>query len=304
MSRLLLQYPGSKWRLGEKYVRYFPAHRTYIDVCGGTAALFARKPRSTIEIYNDIDANLSNVFAVLQDADGYEELLRLLENTPNGRLQYKICKRVVTDPTETTVRRAWAFLTCAAIGFSGHPVVQDAWVSPRHGKHSLLKLPENLRWWRERFRRVHIECKPWQEVLDIYDAPDSFFLVDPPYIPAVLRHSHDTYYVHAMDRAEHIELIERLRQIKGLAFLCGYNSPLYTELLFHWRKLTFQVTPTMGGKKREKRTECAWLNYENDGSKIEGNRLRIAKRYIKIMGGEEEARKYLERVVQLRQLPK
>lgn len=176
MSRLLLQYPGSKWRLGEKYVRYFPAHRTYIDVCGGTAALFARKPRSTIEIYNDIDANLSNVFAVLQDADGYEELLRLLENTPNGRLQYKICKRVVTDPTETTVRRAWAFLTCAAIGFSGHPVVQDAWVSPRHGKHSLLKLPENLRWWRERFRRVHIECKPWQEVLDIYNTLIHSFL--------------------------------------------------------------------------------------------------------------------------------
>lgn len=60
----------------------------------------------------------------------------------------------------------------------------------------------------------------------------------------------------------------------------------------------------MGGNRREKRTEIAWLNYESDGSRIEGNRLRIAKRYIEIMGGEDEARKYLERVAQLRRLPK
>jgi DNA adenine methylase len=304
LSRLFLQYPGSKWRLGKEYVQHFPAHCTYVDVCGGTAALFTRKPPSTIEIYNDIDANLFNVFEVLQDTAGYEELLRLLENTPNARQQYEICKKVTVDPTATKVRRAWAFLVCGAIGFSGHPVVQNAWVSPRHGKHKLLKLPEYLRWWRDRFRRVHIECKPWQEVLDPNDAPDTFFFVDPPYVPAVLRHNHDTYYVCSMDTAEHMELIERLRRIQGYAFLCGYNHPLYTERLFHWRKLTFQVTPTMGGKKREKRTECAWLNYENDGSKIEGNRLRIAKRYITIMGGEEEARKYLERVAQLRRLPK
>ena len=60
----------------------------------------------------------------------------------------------------------------------------------------------------------------------------------------------------------------------------------------------------MGGNNREKRIECAWLNYTDDGSKVENNRIRIAKRYIKIMGSEEEALKYLERVVQLRQLPK
>ena len=89
MTNLLLQYPGSKWRLGKQYVRYFPAHRTYVDACAGTAALFARKQRSTIEIYNDIDANLFNMFQVLQDAASYEELLRLFENTlmPGGSMK-------------------------------------------------------------------------------------------------------------------------------------------------------------------------------------------------------------------------
>ena len=35
-----------------------------------------------------------------------------------------------------------------------------------------------------------------------------------------------------------------------------------------------------------------------------GERLRIADRYINILGGEEEARKYMERTARLRQLPK
>ena len=60
----------------------------------------------------------------------------------------------------------------------------------------------------------------------------------------------------------------------------------------------------MGATKREKRQEQVWMNYEDDGSRIEGNRLRIARRYIDIMGGEEEAIRYLERVAQLRRLPK
>ncbi len=59
----------------------------------------------------------------------------------------------------------------------------------------------------------------------------------------------------------------------------------------------------MGGKAG-KRQEIAWLNYTDDGSKIETNRLHIAKRYIQIMGGHAEATAYLERIERLRQLLK
>ena len=46
------------------------------------------------------------------------------------------------------------------------------------------------------------------------------------------------------------------------------------------------------------------LNYEDDGSKIEGNRLRIAKRYVHIMENEDEAVRYVERIRRLKQLLK
>ncbi len=176
---------------------------------------FARL-RSEIEIYNDVDANVFSVFQTLQDSAACEELLRLLGKYAERQEQYETCKQVMIDPTETTVRRAWAFLTCGAIGFCGHPVVKHGWISPRHGVNILPKLPERVLSWRERFRRVFVENKPWRELIDLYDSPDTFFFVDPPYLPAVLRYSQDTYYVHTMPTAEHIELIERLRRIKGL----------------------------------------------------------------------------------------
>ena len=70
--------------------------------------------------------------------------------------------------------------------------------------------------WRNRFRRVCLENRPWQEIINIYDAPDTFFFCDPPYLPRVLRSPEDAYYIHTMGAEDHVDLIERLRTNSGL----------------------------------------------------------------------------------------
>ena len=304
LNGLLYSYAGSKWRLARWYQRYYVRHRIFVDLFGGTGAVTMRKEPSPVEVYNDADGDVCNVFAVLQDLDACKKLLWLLEHTPNSREQYEICRAVLTDPNQDRVRRAWAFLVCGNIGFSGHPSIKHAWIRPQWGKQSLLKLPHKIIRWRDRFRQVYLENLTWQEVIEKYDGPDTLFLADPPYLPEVLRCSKDNYYIHTMSMQDHIELIERLRRIEGRAILCGYAHPLYTESLFHWRHITFPTRAMMGGNRGDERIERIWLNYRDDGSKIEGNRIRIAGRYIDIMGGPEEAAKYLERVKRLRELPK
>jgi site-specific DNA-adenine methylase len=170
-------------------------------------------------------------------------------------------------------------------------------------RRDLLNLPPKIRWWHERLRHVDLHNRPWQEIIARYDSPDTFFACDPPYLAGVLRSRGDQYYQHRMDADAHAELIERLRKIRGYCLVCGYEHPLYTELLFYWRKVKFFARETMGGKAG-RRWEVCWLNYEDDGSKIETNRLRIAQRYVQIMEGEEEAIQYVERIKRLRQLPK
>lgn len=303
-SQLLYSYPGSKKRLAPSYCRHLPRHRVLVDLFGGTGAIFTAKTSSHVEIYNDLDNAVYNVFAVLQDLATCEELVRLIEATPNGRRQYEVCRDVLADATESKVRRAWAFLVCGNIGFSVHPRLANSWARPDKQKHRLLSLPPKLDWWQNRFRRVYLENQPWQTIIDKYDGSDVFFFADPPYLGSVLRSPVDAYYTHVMTATEHVELIERLRTIRGYAMLCGYNHPKYTELLFHWRKVSFSTRMTMGGAKREKRQEQIWLNYEEDGSKVEDNRLRIARRYVRIMGGVEEAMRYLDTVKRLMELPK
>ena len=300
---LLFSYPGSKWRMAKKFQRYYAPHRVFVDVFGGSAALIARQERPAVEVYNDLDFTVYNVFAMIQDVGACKEVLRLLETTTTDREQYTECRRVLGDPTESSVRRAWAFLCCGTIGWAAHPALANGWTRNDRQRRDLRNLPGKIRWWHERLQNVHVENRPWQEIIDRYDSVDALFVCDPPYLPQVLRGSADQYYQCRMDADAHIELIEKLRTIQGHVLLCGYNHPLYTKLLFHWRRIKFFARETMGGAAG-KRQEVVWLDYENDGRKVEGNRLRIAQRYVQIMGGEEDAVKYVERIKRLKRLLK
>src|SRR6516165_8129702 len=92
---LLFSYPGSKWRLGSRFRPHYPPHRVYVDVFGGSGALLARKAPATVEVYNDLDSDTWNVFSVVKDPAGCEEVLRLLVTTTHDREQYKFCKQVL-----------------------------------------------------------------------------------------------------------------------------------------------------------------------------------------------------------------
>jgi DNA adenine methylase len=300
---LLFSYPGSKWRLAPRFQRLFASHKVFVDVFGGSAAMLARQQPRAGQVYNDLDSLVHNVFFTVKDAGSCGELLQLLTATSNDREQYQVCKRALADANETSVRRAWGFLTCGNLGFSGHPAIVNSWVDHTRQRRRFATLPARIRWWHERLRTVHLEHRTWQEVVDLYDSLDTLFFLDPPYLSGVLRSAADQYYRCRMDAEAHVEMIERLRTIEGRCMICGYNHPLYTQRLFHWRKITFTARETMGGRAG-KRQEVVWLNYESDGSRIEGTKLRIAKRYVQIMQGEEAAIAYVERIKRLRQLPK
>jgi len=275
-----------------------------VDVFGGSGALIARQAPRALEIYNDLDSDVWNVFVMVKDAVACEQVLQWLKATSSDRQQYDVCRNILADTNKPSVRRAWAFVTCGTIGFSAHPAMTNGWTRSEKQRRDLLTLPDKLKWWHRRLQKVQLENRPWQQIVDLYDSPDTFFFCDPPYLSGVLRNSANQYYQHRMDANAHVELLERLRTIQGYALVCGYNHPLYTRLLFHWRRITFSARETMGGTAG-KRQEVIWLNYEDDGSRIEGNRLRIARRYVKIMNdSEEEAIKYVERVKRLRKLLK
>ncbi len=293
-------YPGGKRKLAEMYRRYYPPHNHFVSLFGGSGAEFLSKEPSPIETYNDKDDLIYDVFAAIQGETTFRQLLALLENTPDGRTQYEKCHDIIRFPASepSLVRRAWAYLVCANIGYHGpHPVLTRSWAMYRHARYSpslrLIRMPDTLRHWRDRFRRVRLENATWQTLVQRYDSPETFFFADPPYCPGTYQ---GPLYRFELTIQEHIALLEALNRVQGFVLLCGIHHPLYEEHLFHWRQIRFQVRTTMGrGKYKPPRQEEIWLNYEADGSKVNEHKRIITERYVKLMGSHDEAERQIQR---------
>jgi len=134
-------------------------------------------------------------------------------------------------------------------------------------------LPVTLRAWRNRFRNVLLEHLDWYAVFEKYDSPSTFWFMDPPYHPGTVIKG--GLYAHVLGIFRHERLIQVLLNAKGYVLLCGYNHPMYTSHLFHWRHVAFSTRTIMARAGHDEKV--IWMNYEADGHKIASDKLLIAK---------------------------
>ena len=254
-ANLLWRYPGSKALLSQWHVSLFPPDvKTYVSVFGGTASEFLHRRPSGVEILNDLDKHIHDTFSVVRNPAKCTALKRLLRATPDGRQQFLECRQALNhaDP----VRRAWAYLVLANTGARLSEVQKRTWFN---SKHSFYHLPEFLDWWCHRLRRVRLECRPWQVLLDVWDKEGSLLYCDPPYHPSTLRNI-DKLYHHVLSKDEHVDLLLRLNLCRAKVLVCGYGHPTYDLILSDWVRLQKDTRCYMGNK--DIRTEVVWLNYQ------------------------------------------
>src|SRR6266571_3787824 len=58
---------GGKFHLAPSIAKLLPPHRIYVEVFGGAASVLLAKKPSQIEVYNDRDGALVNLFEVLRN---------------------------------------------------------------------------------------------------------------------------------------------------------------------------------------------------------------------------------------------
>lgn len=258
-----LRYHGSKWQIADWVISHFGPHFTYVESFGGGASVLLKKPVSKAEIYNDLDGEVTNFFAVLRDHT--EELLRRLYLTPFSRDEYYACfekarSGSVTDPIEQarlTAVISYQALTSAGITRASRPGWR-CWAKPGWGQTPMdyWKLLESrLLPVAERLRGVVIENRPALEVIGSYDGPETLHYIDPPYL-AETRSEGLGCYRHEMTDEQHRELADALSGIKGMAIISGYDSPLYRELFKGWR-MEYTRSKVEGHNERN---ECIWMN--------------------------------------------
>ena len=237
----------------------------YCEPFGGSAAVLLNRPPSPIETYNDLDGEVVNFFRVLREQR--DELLYALHLTPFSREEfYLACSppeedisdlerarrffiragQVRTGLAQTATLGRWA--NCKSTSRSNMSGAVSRWLG------QINRLSEVA----ERLLRVQIENRPAIDVIKLYDAPDTLFYLDPPYVHEARKDTRA--YGIEMTEADHRLLAEVLHSVKGMVALSGYRCPLMDELYGDWQRIDAPIKTAHSCKTE--RQECLWINYK------------------------------------------
>lgn len=261
MKHPLIRYHGGKFRIADWVISHFPEHKTYVEPFGGGASVLLKKEPSQIEVYNDLDNEVVNLFRVLRDRSQRKNLEEQLYLTPFSRSEFYDAYEDTSDPVE----RARRMIIRAQMGFGSAGATKGKtgfrMAGGRQKNYELVlwdQYPSRLAKVAERLKQVMIENQEASKVISYYDDRDTLFFVDPPYIRST-RTANVTAYRYEMTDEEHIALVEQLLTVKGKIILCGYDHEIYNTRLPGWSKFTrsVQASGNRGGVTRE---EVIWVS--------------------------------------------
>jgi DNA adenine methylase len=230
-----LCYIGGKRRMAAKLVSLIPDHTTYIEPFAGGAQVFFHKPRSKVEVLNDLDSEIINFLRIIQRHP--QELSRLLRWQPASRRLFD--QHLQQPPASLTdIERAARFYYLQNNGWSGKRTRQNFHYGVQKApSYAPASLPKRLEQVAARLDRVQLEALPYEDILKRYDRSATFFYCDPPYVGVDL-------YQHNFSDEQFTELARRLRSIKG-RFLLSINDCPKARVWFegfHLMEIAFVYT--------------------------------------------------------------
>ena len=259
---------GGKSLLANWILDYFPDHRIYVEPYGGMANLLLKKKPSEVEVYNDLDQRLVNLFQVIRDPEKLLELQRLCELTPYSRAEFAALVEE-EEPSEPIKRAHWFFVRCrqARGGLGSQKLTPNAWATSKRTRRLMpepvskyLSAIDGLADVADRFRRVMVESQPALDVVRKYDTEDALVYCDPPYPHGTLAGSKQPLYAFTMTDDDHVELLNVLKSLKSKVILSGYSTDLYDRRLGEWNKAEKQ-THVQFSNSGGNRSEVLWMNY-------------------------------------------
>ncbi|RME80445.1 MAG: DNA adenine methylase [Caldilineae bacterium] len=271
---------GGKGNMARRILPLIPRGRVYVEPYCGMASVFWHLPRPfPVEVLNDLNGDVVNLFRCLQDPERFERFARRITWTPYALEEFRRALNVL-ETSDDPEERAWAFFVAQNQSFSGVAKTEGCWgrafISNRSMADTVNKWRGRiklLQWWHDRLTRVQIDSRDAIEVIRYWDSEDTVFYIDPPYV-------HDTrkdkdVYACECDDAHHEALVDTLLQIKGRAVLSGYDNGIYRRLEeAGWERVEFQTacyaaSRWRGSKlrgagaamKRAARTEMCWVKH-------------------------------------------
>ena len=234
-----MPYLGGKQALVPKLLPLIAEHVCYVEVFGGAAALLLNKPRSPIEVYNDLDSQLVNLFEVIRDdADAFLKRADFLIYSRELYQRWQQDLETGAVPGDR-VERAVRFWYVIRSAFGAHP--DKGWAfqreRPRCSPTVLQNALANIRAIHERLKTVEIDHLDFRRCIKNRDTPTTFLFIDPPYLET------EQYRAGNFTLQDHQDLAELLHSCQSKWLMTVGNHPkirpLYSD--FPQSAVTSQV---------------------------------------------------------------
>lgn len=216
-----ISWVGGKKLLRNSILENFPVNENYnryIEVFGGAGwVLFAKERHADLEVYNDVNGNLVNLFKCAKYHP--EALQKELEYILMSREQFFDAKNQIDAKGLTDIQKAAKFYILIKESFGTD--LKTFGVRPKNMKKAIDYILEISK----RLNNVVVENQDFESILKIYDKKDALFYLDPPYYAA------EKYYSDKFTQEDYTRLKEALKKIDG-KFLLSYNDCEYIRDLY------------------------------------------------------------------------
>lgn len=178
-STPIVSWMGGKRRLADRLLPLFPPHECYVEAfCGGAALYFLRQVPAPVEVINDTNGDLVNLYRVVQHH--MEEFVRQFKWAISSRQIFK-WHQMANPETLTDIQRAARFYYLQQHAFGGKVAGQNFGTATTGPAINLCRIEENLSAAHLRLAGTYVENLSWEECLAKWDRPHTFFYLDPPY---------------------------------------------------------------------------------------------------------------------------
>jgi DNA adenine methylase len=297
-------YYGAKQRIAGRIIASLPPHNAWVEAFCGSAAITLAKPPVPIEVINDLDDEVVNIFTQLRT--NAEALCKAVALTPYAfeefhaarygpksqdpleRARQFLVATMMTVNSTTSERHSCGFSYSQSFARGGMEARVSRWVN----------LPARLARIVERLRTVRVEKRDARDLVGMFsDRPATLMYLDPPYF---VKRAYG-YAIDAKDEKFHRELLEACRRSRAMILISGYRNKLYDAMLTvenGWYQATIDTHTRDTTGKDYARTEVIWRNAQFMRAQQE-NRvpLRLTRDEIKENKINPSRRKVIKRKV-------
>ncbi len=257
MVKPIIARIGGKTKLADRLISKFPEHKTYVEGFVGGGSIFFKKPPSEIEVINDKDVDVMNIYRDVKKVESLSDK----EFQPNRKKFDRLRK-------QTTFRnnkeRLYRNLYLSLVSFRGdrQNYIGENLESDKRYKNVGVKFKDQKQYdqFRDRLKdnNVSIHSQDYQKIIKKYDAPDTFFYLDPPYSRAESNKDYKEVGVRIED------ICRFLTGIKG-KFMMSYDAELDVKKIcpkFNIYKIKTKYESTQKDKGAYEVDEYIITNYK------------------------------------------